>query len=59
MMMNSFGKRNFRQRMGRPKMQSRCLDFFPLKFGAGGRKGGVRNFFHFFLVHNVCILCSL
>jgi len=48
MVMNSFGKRNFMQPMGRPKMQSRWLDFFPLKFGGGGC-GGCEDFFSFFL----------
>jgi hypothetical protein len=47
MVMNSFGKRNFMQPMGRPKMQSKCLDFIFL-ISLGGGRGGCENFFLIF-----------
>jgi hypothetical protein len=41
MVMNSFGKRNFMQPMGKAQsMHSRCLGFFPFKFGGWGRGKG-------------------
>ncbi len=43
MVTNSFGKRNFCSQWEGPSRHSRCLAFFPFKFGVG------RIFFHFSL----------
>jgi hypothetical protein len=58
MVMNSFGKRNFMQPMGRPNCTQGALLFFLL--GLVGWEGeGRRIFFQFSLVLNVFPLCFL
>ncbi len=51
--LNSIGKRNFMQPMGRPKHALEVGCFFPLKFGEEA------DCFSFSLVPNVFLLCSL
>jgi hypothetical protein len=50
MVMNSLGKRNFMQPMGRPKHALKVPCFLPFKVFGGG---------HFSLVPNVFPLCSV
>jgi hypothetical protein len=55
MVVNSFGKRNFMQPMGRPKhaIKVPCFFLVSLGGGAGGEVGWKVFFFHFSLVPNV------
>jgi hypothetical protein len=54
MVVNSFGKRNFMQPMGRPKHAIKVPCFFLVSLGEGaGGWGGRFSVFHFSLVPNV------